>query len=89
LKAHSVSSPAIIDLVVLDIGLGENSGLDLLPDLRDPTGNRIPVIVFSTHAAGVPCGDQVNSSLSKINSSLENLAESVRDRLALLPAQAA
>ena len=78
-----------IDLVVLDIGLGENSGLDLLPDLRDPTGNRIPVIIFSTHAAGVPCDDQVNSSLSKINSSLESLAESVRDRLALLPAQAA
>jgi len=78
-----------IDLVVLDIGLGENSGLDLLPDLRDPTGNRIPVIIFSTHAAGVPCDDQVNPSLSKMNSSLESLAATVRDRLALLPAQTA
>ena len=37
-----------VDLVVLDIGLGENSGLDLLPDLRDRTGNTIPVILFST-----------------------------------------
>jgi PAS domain S-box-containing protein len=78
-----------IDLVVLDIGLGENSGLDLLPDLRDPTGNKIPVIIFSTHATGVPCDDQVNPSLSKMNSSLESLAATVRDRLALLPAQAA
>jgi CheY-like chemotaxis protein len=78
-----------IDLVVLDIGLGENSGLDLLPDLRDPTGNKIPVIIFSTHASGVPCDDQVNPSLSKMNSSLENLVATVRDRLALLPAQAA
>jgi PAS domain S-box-containing protein len=78
-----------IDLVVLDIGLGENSGLDLLPDLRDPTGNKIPVIIFSTHAAGVPCDDQVNPSLSKMNFSLESLVATVRDRLALLPAQAA
>jgi DNA-binding response OmpR family regulator len=78
-----------VDLVVLDISLGENSGLDLLPDLRDPTGNRIPVIIFSTRAAGVPCDDQVNSSLSKMSASLESLAETVRDRLALLPAQAA
>jgi PAS domain S-box-containing protein len=78
-----------IDLVVLDIEVGENSGLDLLPDLRDFTGNRIPVIIFSTHATGFPCDDQVNSALSKTNSSLESLAETVRDRLALLPAQAA
>jgi len=78
-----------VNLVVLDISLGEHSGLDLLQDLRDPTGNRIPVIIFSTHATGVPCDDQVNRALSKINSSLESLAAAVRDRLALLPAQTA
>jgi hypothetical protein len=61
----------------------------LLPGPRDPTGNRIPVIIFSTHTAGVPCDDQVNRSLSKMSSSLESLAATVRDRLALLPAQTA
>jgi DNA-binding response OmpR family regulator len=88
-SALSILASQYIDLVVLDIGLGEDSGLDLLPDLRDPTGNRTPVIIFSAHAAGVPCDDQVNWSLSKMDSSLERLAETVRDRLALLPAQAA
>jgi DNA-binding response OmpR family regulator/two-component sensor histidine kinase len=74
-----------VDLVVLDIGLGEDSGLDLLPDLRDPAGNLLPVIIFSTHALDVRCDDQVNSTLSKMDSSLESLAEAVRERLAYLP----
>jgi len=75
-----------IDLVVLDVTLGENSGLDLLPDLRDSSGGIIPVIIFSNHSADVPCDDQINLTLSKMNSSLESLAAAVRDRLALMPA---
>ena len=78
-----------IDLVVLDIGLGQDSGLDLLPDIRDRSGNAIPVIVFSCDAAAVPCDDQVGSTSSKMNSSLESLAHAVRDRLALWPEQPA
>jgi PAS domain S-box-containing protein len=75
-----------IDLAVLDISLGEDSGLDLLPDLRGSLGGPIPVIVFSTHGAGTPCDEQVYVALSKTDSSLESLAAAVRDRLALLPA---
>jgi DNA-binding response OmpR family regulator/anti-sigma regulatory factor (Ser/Thr protein kinase) len=76
-----------IDLAVLDIELGGDSGLELLPDLHDSCGNVIPVIIFSNHGAQVPCGGQINSALSKTNSSLENLGSAVRDRLALLPPQ--
>jgi PAS domain S-box-containing protein len=75
-----------IDLAVIDISLGEDSGLDLLPDLRSSLGSAIPVIIFSTHAANMPCDEQVHATLSKMNSSLENLGAAVRDRLALLPA---
>jgi PAS domain S-box-containing protein len=75
-----------IDLAVLDISLGEDSGLDLLPDLRSSLGSPIPVIIFSTHGAGASCDEQVHPALSKMNSSLENLGAAVRDRLALLPA---
>jgi PAS domain S-box-containing protein len=74
-----------IDLVVLDIALGADSGLDLLPDLRGNLGNVIPVLVFSTHGADITCDGQVYATLSKMNSSLENLGAAVRDRLALLP----
>ena len=72
-----------VDLVVLDIGLGSDSGLDLLPELRDVTGNVIPVIVFSTHAPAIPCDGQVESYLCKASSSLDGLLEAVRDRLSL------
>ena len=75
-----------IDLAVLDISLNEESGLDLLPDLRGNFGGPIPVIIFSTNGAGFPCDEQVQVALSKMNSPLESLAAAVRDRLALLPA---
>jgi PAS domain S-box-containing protein len=73
-----------IDLAVLDILLGADSGLGLLPDLSDSLGNAIPVIIFSAHGAGFPCGDQVEVAFSKSSSSLESLVAMVRDRLALL-----
>jgi DNA-binding NarL/FixJ family response regulator len=79
--AHAARSR--IDLVVLDIALGEDSGLDLLPNLHGSAGNAIPVIIFSTHGAGLPSDERVQTTLSKMNSSLENLAQEVHDRLAL------
>jgi PAS domain S-box-containing protein len=78
-----------IDLVVLDIALGKDSGLDLLPDLRDSSGNNIPVIVFSNSSPDAACDDRVDVALSKMNSSLESLGEAVRDRLARQPTQLA
>jgi PAS domain S-box-containing protein len=73
-----------IDLAVLDVRLGADSGLDLLPDLSDSLGNAIPVIIFSAHGAGFPCGEQVEVAFSKSSSSLESLVAMVRDRLAIL-----
>lgn len=78
-----------IDLAVIDIALGQQSGLDLLPDLRGSTGKIIPVIIFSMHCADIACNEQVHAALSKINSSLEGLRAAVEDRLALLPASLA
>jgi PAS domain S-box-containing protein len=75
-----------IDLVVLDIGLGKESGLDLLPDMRGGQGNAVPVIIFSIHGADVACDQQIHAAISKNNSSLGSLGTAVRDRLALLPA---
>jgi DNA-binding response OmpR family regulator len=73
-----------IDLVVLDLLLGQDSGLDLLPSIRDSCGSSIPVIIFSCRGEHVPCDEQVKA-LSKMNSSLESLGDAVRDRLALTP----
>jgi DNA-binding NtrC family response regulator len=88
-SARRVLATDRIDLAVLDILLGTDSGLDLLPDLRDCLGKAIPVIIFSAHGAGFPCDEQVAVAFSKSNSSLERLSATVRDRLALLPSRPA
>lgn len=69
-----------IDLAVLDIAIGSASGLDLLPHLRDETGNIIPVIVFS-QAEDLDTGGQIQDSLPKARTSLDDLVDAVRDRL--------
>jgi PAS domain S-box-containing protein len=84
-SARRVLATERIDVVVLDIALGTDSGMDLLPDLRDSLGNILPVIIFATNGAGVLCDEQVQVALSKSNASFEHLREKVRDRLALLP----
>ena len=72
-----------IDVVVLDMALGTDFGMDLLPSLRDNLGNALPVIIFAKNGAAVPCDEQVQLALSKSNASLDDLTEEVRDRLAL------
>ena len=71
--------------MVLDIALGTDSGLDLLPGLRNSLGNAVPVIIFANNVAGIRCGEQVQVALSKSNASLEHLKEEVRDRLVRIP----
>jgi PAS domain S-box-containing protein len=75
-----------VDLAILDISLGSESGLDLLPSLHGRSGEKIPVIVFSANVEGQICDGQIQATLAKSRTSLENLLATVRDRLALLPA---
>jgi PAS domain S-box-containing protein len=75
----------LIDLAVLDISVGSESGLDLLPSLHDRGGDLIPVIVFSANVEGQACDEQVKATLAKSSTSLENLLATVRDRLSLVP----
>jgi len=75
-----------IDLVVLDLLIGQDAGLDLLPDLRDEAGNSIPVVVFSSRDRSLHPGGEI-AVLSKMNSPLESLSDAVRRRLASAPQQ--
>jgi DNA-binding response OmpR family regulator len=75
-----------IDLAIVDIQLGAESGLELLPDIRDRSGNIIPVVIFSNSSPELPENEQVPSALSKRTAPLEFLSSVVRDRLGLSPA---
>jgi PAS domain S-box-containing protein len=83
--ARRVLAGGHFDLAVLDIALGAESGLDLLPDLRSSKGRAIPVIIFSAHGANQnPVSDpQVQANLKKSRTALDNLIATVHDRLTL------
>jgi PAS domain S-box-containing protein len=72
------------DLAILDIRVGAASGLDLLPDLHNSTGNRIPVIIFSGHVGDLHDESRVQANVAKSSSgSLNDLVQAVCDRLRL------
>jgi PAS domain S-box-containing protein len=71
------------DLAILDICIGNNSGLELLPELRGRKGNPVPVIVFSAHGGTIAANPQVEANVDKASASLKDLMAAVHDRLML------
>jgi len=85
-EARRILSIERIDLAILDVALGKESGLDLLPQLRGSAGNIIPVIIFAKRRNIEQQDGQFGPIPSDQTLSLEKLADAVRDRLALSPA---
>ena len=71
-------------LVILDVGLPDGSGLDLLPELTDEAGRPIPVVVFSAQAFdNAALTEAVDAVLVKSRSSLDQLIGTVRGLTAI------
>jgi len=85
-RARHLLATDRIDLAIVDIKLGTEAGLDLLPELRSDAGHSIPVVIFSNTYPKLSGGDEVESTLAEMNSSLKFLNSIVRDRLGLLSA---
>ncbi|RYG13646.1 MAG: response regulator [Caulobacteraceae bacterium] len=66
------------DLVILDLGLPDGSGLELLSDLDDGAGQSVPVIVYSAQEMDAALGDRVEAVLVKSRTSLAGLVRTVR-----------
>ncbi|NBW11749.1 MAG: response regulator [Caulobacteraceae bacterium] len=66
------------DLVILDLGLPDGSGLELLGDLGDGAGSTVPVIVYSAQEMDAALADRVEAVLTKSRTSLTGLARTVR-----------
>ena len=66
------------NLVILDLALGDGSGLALLPELHDAKGLPIPVLIFSAHDTDASVLRGVAAVLTKSRTTLPNLAEAVR-----------
>jgi PAS domain S-box-containing protein len=66
------------DLIILDIGLGDGSGLDVLPLLRAKGRTPPPVILYSATEASREVSEQVEAALVKSRHSVDQLLASVR-----------
>ncbi len=66
------------DLVILDMGLQDGSGLDLLPLLRGEHPSAPPVVLYSATEASREVAAQVEAALVKSRDSIEQLLFTVR-----------
>jgi DNA-binding response OmpR family regulator len=81
--AHSLAQARklvrdVFDLVILDIALGDGSGLDVLPLLRERGGAAPPVILYSASEASAELSGLVQAALVKSRNSLDDLVAHVR-----------
>jgi PAS domain S-box-containing protein len=89
--AHSVAQARALvghgdyDLVILDIGLGDGSGLDVLPLLNRNGRTAPPVIIYSATEPSRELSSLVQGALVKSRDSVEELLATVRS-LAKRPA---
>ena len=78
-EARSILAQRRPDLIILDIALGDGSGLELVPDLSRRSEGLIPVVIFSVQDTPdhllLP---QVKAVLTKSRTSLQQLAHTVQ-----------
>lgn len=66
------------DLVILDLGLPDGSGLELLADIGEAKGPAVPVVIYSAQDADLASTAAVDAVLTKSRMSLNELAQTVR-----------
>jgi DNA-binding response OmpR family regulator len=76
--ARAILGKSKPDLVILDLGLPDGSGLELLSELGDGEGRNVPVIVYSAQEMDAALADRVEAVLTKSRTSLAGLARTVR-----------
>jgi PAS domain S-box-containing protein len=65
-------------LVIVDLGLPDGSGLDILPLLRNSKQPHIPVMIFSAREVGRDAVQKVTAALVKSRTSNEELVATIR-----------
>lgn len=76
-EARTLLSKTTFDLVILDLGLNDGSGEELLDDI----GDQCPVIIFSAQWIGRELGERVTHSLTKSVTSNTELYSVIRKTL--------
>jgi PAS domain S-box-containing protein len=69
------------DLLLLDVGLPDGSGLELLPALRKSSSKPIPSVVFSAHELSPRTSKYVSAALLKSKTTNEELVRRIQSLL--------
>ncbi|MCG8508109.1 MAG: response regulator, partial [Rhodospirillales bacterium] len=77
-EAQGILAKDAFDLVILDIGLPDGSGLDLLPSLEKDDGVPTPVVVFSGNEVEEEMIQRVDAALVKAKTSNRTLLKTIR-----------
>ncbi|MFN4089272.1 MAG: PAS-domain containing protein [Alphaproteobacteria bacterium] len=77
-EARAALARERIDLVLLDIGLPDGSGLDLLPELRAASGGGPSVVLFSAAEFDPDLVPAVAGALTKSRATVDDLVSTVR-----------
>lgn len=72
-SARAALASETFDLVVLDLGLPDGPGLELLPELRNGVDEPVPVIIFSARDCEPGLGRLVDAVLTKSRTNLDDL----------------
>lgn len=78
ISARAILEVELPDLVILDIGLPDGSGLDILPLLVKRNGEPLPTIVFSAQDFPLDAASPVDAVLVKSRSTLPTLRATVQ-----------
>ncbi|HEY8591639.1 MAG TPA: CHASE3 domain-containing protein [Sphingomicrobium sp.] len=76
-EARTALASEAADLVILDLALPGESGLELLPDLRRPDGSPIPVVIYTASDEDPETAARVAAMLTKSKVELEDLVGTV------------
>jgi PAS domain S-box-containing protein len=75
--ARAVLAKGPPDAAILDLGLADGSGLELLPELASTAGGPVPVVVFSAQDSDPLVAARVHGFLTKSQASLDTLVRAV------------
>jgi PAS domain S-box-containing protein len=81
-RAREALTATQFSLVVLDLMLSQDSGLDILPELRGHDGTALPVILYSARASNGTYSAQVQAALNKSPQSIDHLVLTLRKHMA-------
>lgn len=71
------------DMAILDVGLPDGEGTELLPLLADRNGRAVPVVLFTASDVTQEISAQVNATLIKSRTSEDGLLETIRHMITL------